>query len=43
MLQLSLDKLDKSVWRYLIVINRIILCHKAKIAYSAVERRTLII
>jgi len=26
MLQLSLDQLDKSVWRYLIVMKRIILC-----------------
>ena len=38
-----LDELDKSIWRYLIVINRMLLCHKVKITYSTVERRTLII
>jgi len=38
-----LDQLDKSILSYLIVIITIVLCHKAKIAYSTVERRTLII
>jgi len=38
-----LDQLDKSIWCYLIVMNRMLLCHKVKTTYSTVERRTLII